>query len=56
VDDLNIIRQRLAQRAGPEYWRCLEELADSADFKELVSREAPRHGGAGPTPSTGAIS
>ena len=46
MDDLNIIRQRLSQALGPEYWRCLEELADSADFKELVSREAPRHGAA----------
>jgi molybdopterin-containing oxidoreductase family iron-sulfur binding subunit len=42
VYDLNAIRQRLASVRGPEYWRCLEELADSAEFKELVSREAPR--------------
>jgi MoCo/4Fe-4S cofactor protein with predicted Tat translocation signal len=46
VDDLNIIRQRLSQARGPEYWRCLEELGDSAEFKELVSREAPRHAAA----------
>ena len=41
-----LIRQRLAGARGPEYWRCLEELADSAEFKELVSREAPRHAAA----------
>ncbi|HVO95595.1 MAG TPA: TAT-variant-translocated molybdopterin oxidoreductase, partial [Terriglobales bacterium] len=42
MDDLNAIRQRLSGARGPEYWRCLEELADSGGFKELVSREAPR--------------
>ena len=46
MDNVNSIRQRLAVASGPEYWRCLEELADSAAFKELVSREAPRHSAA----------
>ena len=46
MDDVKSIRQRLAVASGPEYWRCLEELADSAAFKELVSREAPRHSAA----------
>ncbi len=46
MDDLNAIRQRLSGARGPEYWRCLEELADSAEFKALVSREAPRHAAA----------
>jgi molybdopterin-containing oxidoreductase family iron-sulfur binding subunit len=45
-DDLNVIRQRLSSARGPEYWRCLEELAGSAEFKELVNREAPRHAAA----------
>ena len=48
--DLNAVRQRLAKVRGPEYWRCLEELADSAEFKELVSREAPRLTARGPVP------
>jgi len=46
VYDLNAIRQRLANARGLEYWRCLEELADSAEFKELIGREAPRHAAA----------
>jgi molybdopterin-containing oxidoreductase family iron-sulfur binding subunit len=46
VDDLNVIRRRLSRARGAEYWRCLEELADSAEFNELVSREAPRHAAA----------
>ena len=46
MDDLNVIRRRLSSARGPEYWRCLEELADSAEFKELVNREAPRHAAA----------
>ena len=46
MDDLNAIRQRLSSARGPEYWRCLEELADRAEFKELVQREFPRHAAA----------
>jgi len=46
MDDLNAIRRRLAGARGSEYWRCLEELADSAAFQELLAREAPRHAAA----------
>jgi MoCo/4Fe-4S cofactor protein with predicted Tat translocation signal len=46
VDDLGALRRRLSTARGPEYWRCLEELAGSAEFKELISREAPRHAAA----------
>ena len=41
--DLNFIRRRLSTVRGVEYWRCLEELADTEDFKELLQREFPRH-------------
>src|SRR5438552_7588828 len=30
-------------RSGKEYWRSLEELADSPAFRELVQREYPQH-------------
>jgi MoCo/4Fe-4S cofactor protein with predicted Tat translocation signal len=40
--DLEAIRQRLAERSGPEYWRSLEELADSAEFREALHREFPQ--------------
>ena len=41
--DLNFIRRRLSTVRGVVYWRCLEELADTEDFKELLQREFPRH-------------
>ena len=46
MKDLNAIGRRLSDARGAEYWRCLEELADSEEFKELISREAPRHAAA----------
>jgi MoCo/4Fe-4S cofactor protein with predicted Tat translocation signal len=46
TDTLATIRQRLGAARGAEYWRCLEELADTAEFKALVSREIPRHAAA----------
>ena len=30
------IRRRLAERRGPEYWRSLDELADTPEFEELL--------------------
>ena len=35
------IRRRLAERRGPEYWRSLDELADTPEFQELLHREFP---------------
>ncbi|MHC5543125.1 TAT-variant-translocated molybdopterin oxidoreductase, partial [Singulisphaera rosea] len=31
--DLADIRARLAGQSGPRYWRSLEELADTAEFR-----------------------
>jgi MoCo/4Fe-4S cofactor protein with predicted Tat translocation signal len=31
------------EKTGPEYWRSLEELAGSEDFKEALHREFPKH-------------
>src|SRR5215470_20401383 len=36
------IRQRMEGARGPEYWRSLEDLADSPDFREWLEREFPR--------------
>ena len=44
--DLKAVRQRLASAHGREYWRCLEELADSDSFQQLVHHESPRHAAA----------
>src|SRR5262245_31555572 len=38
LDDL---RARLAGVNGPKYWRSLEELADTPDFREYIKREFP---------------
>jgi MoCo/4Fe-4S cofactor protein with predicted Tat translocation signal len=44
--DLGSIRERLGKTAGKEYWRCLEELADTKEFKEFLQQEFPRHASA----------
>ncbi len=40
--DLDQVRAKLEAAKGPQYWRCLEELADSKGFEELLHREFPR--------------
>jgi MoCo/4Fe-4S cofactor protein with predicted Tat translocation signal len=40
--DLATVRSQLAATRGPEYWRSLEELAGSAEFREMMHREFPR--------------
>ncbi|HEY3322331.1 MAG TPA: TAT-variant-translocated molybdopterin oxidoreductase [Planctomycetota bacterium] len=39
--DLSAIRARLAGAQGPRYWRSIEELADTPEFRALVQREFP---------------
>jgi molybdopterin-containing oxidoreductase family iron-sulfur binding subunit len=41
-NDLAAVRTRLAGVRGQEYWRSLEELAQSDAFLALVAREAPQ--------------
>ncbi|MEC9483608.1 MAG: TAT-variant-translocated molybdopterin oxidoreductase, partial [Halomonas sp.] len=43
-NDLQRIRERLAQARGPHYWRSLEELAESDDFEHFLNQEFPRLG------------
>src|SRR5580704_14366888 len=40
--DLAAVRNRLRQTSGREYWRSLEDLAATPDFRDLVDREFPR--------------
>ncbi len=48
--DLKLVRERIdaatahdaAEKTGPEYWRSLEELAGSEEFKEALQREFPK--------------
>jgi MoCo/4Fe-4S cofactor protein with predicted Tat translocation signal len=39
--DLNAIRRRLAGKTGLQYWRSLEELAQTPEFQEMLLREFP---------------
>ncbi|MBI2149919.1 MAG: TAT-variant-translocated molybdopterin oxidoreductase [Acidobacteria bacterium] len=43
-EDLNLksIRERLAGARGREWWRSLEELAETEEFQELLRHEFPR--------------
>ncbi|GJQ20340.1 MAG: molybdopterin oxidoreductase [Bacteroidia bacterium] len=40
--DLHQIRAKLQSKQGSEYWRCLEELAETEEFREFLHREFPR--------------
>ncbi len=39
--DFTKMRSQLEGKRGRQYWRSLEELADTADFRELVRQEFP---------------
>ena len=39
--DLAAIRNRLSAKRGPDYWRSLEEVADTKEFQEFLHREFP---------------
>ncbi len=41
--DLSALRARLASTSGPAYWRSLDELAETDEFKRYVEREFPDH-------------
>ncbi len=40
--DLQAVRSQIEQTKGPEYWRSLEELAGSPEFREMMHREFPK--------------
>ncbi len=40
--DLTAIRARLDESRGQQFWRSLDELADTAEFREFLDREFPR--------------
>src|SRR5215471_3221261 len=41
--DLDLVREKLSKAKGKRYWRSLEELAETEEFKEMLHREIPRH-------------
>jgi MoCo/4Fe-4S cofactor protein with predicted Tat translocation signal len=36
-----LVRDRILEQNGKEYWRSLEEYADTPEFAEFISREYP---------------
>lgn len=40
--DFNSIRERLSGQNGQQYWRSLDELADTPEFRDFLHREFPR--------------
>ncbi|HVW03003.1 MAG TPA: TAT-variant-translocated molybdopterin oxidoreductase [Planctomycetaceae bacterium] len=43
--DFAALRERLAAQQGREYWRSLDELAETPEFLEYLEREFPRQAG-----------
>ena len=41
--DMDELRARLAQGGGRDYWRSLEELAETEEFEEMLHREFPEN-------------
>src|SRR2546430_16231232 len=39
--DLARVRAKIAETKGPEYWRSLEELTGSEEFRDMLRREFP---------------
>jgi molybdopterin-containing oxidoreductase family iron-sulfur binding subunit len=42
TDALAAVRSRLRTARGPDYWRSLDELADTPEFRELLQQEFPQ--------------
>ena len=40
--DLTAVREEIASTTGPQYWRSLEELAGSDEFRSMMHREFPK--------------
>src|SRR5438128_305926 len=40
--DLVQVRSDIEKKNAPEFWRSLEELAGTADFREMMHREFPK--------------
>ena len=41
--DLDAVRARLASASGPEYWRGLEELSETEEFRDFLAHEFPEN-------------
>ncbi|MCY7375869.1 MAG: TAT-variant-translocated molybdopterin oxidoreductase, partial [Pyrinomonadaceae bacterium] len=38
-----LLRDKILQKSGKEYWRSVEEFADAPEFEEFVKHEYPQH-------------
>ena len=39
--DIDALRQKLAEGRGPQFWRTLDEAAESEELQEYVEQESP---------------
>jgi MoCo/4Fe-4S cofactor protein with predicted Tat translocation signal len=54
--DLSAIQAKLQGQGGKRFWRCLEELADTPEYKALVENEFTHNVEGQPTPVFGTVS
>ncbi len=40
--ELSEVKEELSKKTGPQYWRTLDELAQTPEFEEMLHREFPR--------------
>src|SRR6266702_3333374 len=40
---LDEVKEKLTEARGPQYWRTLDELAETPEFEEMLHREFPKH-------------
>jgi len=41
--DIDAIRVRLNEKNGPEFWRSIDQLADTDEFQTFIEKEFPQH-------------
>lgn len=42
TNKIDLVREKLSRMNGREYWRSLDEAADSREFQEMIKKEFPR--------------
>ncbi len=48
VTDLGALREKLASGSAPQFWRTLEEAAESEEMSEYIEQEFPSLAGSDP--------
>ena len=43
VTSFALLKEKILERSGKEYWRSVEEFVDAPEFEEFVKEEYPKH-------------